>query len=74
MDSTMGVAQGVGFKVNFANVMATIWALMGNPLTEQVFSVGKIIAKGAVAILFVAACLQRKKWKVYFNAFKKIKK
>lgn len=64
MGSTMGMSQGVGCKVNYANIFATLWSLLGNTLTESTFLSGKIFARILTMCLLIASFFQTEKWKV----------
>ncbi len=62
--NTLSVAQGVGYKVNFSNMIVTYYALTHEgAITPEVINLGGVVAAVLSALSLIAAVFQREKWK-----------
>ena len=62
--NTLSVEQGVGYKVNFSNCVATLYAFFHNgAITEKIIQQGNTFALVLSVLLLIAVFFQRKEWK-----------
>ena len=63
-ENTLSIAQGVGYKVNFSNMVVTWSAMTGSgTVTQGAIDAGRTVALVLSVLAFLAAMVQRERWK-----------